>query len=366
MNILFYYPSNQRTISIESVILKFKSQGHHVILLTQTEKGDLHAELESNGIESHSFFIEKRNSVVYYIKHLLFLIKFCRNNRIDIVYSHLQQANIISVFAQFFCKSKFYICRHHSSVNGADRNFNQTLFDKIINRLARLIIVPSKMVYKQVCEIEGVNPNKVKLIYYGYDFEKYPKPNSNEVDKIRKQYNAKLLLVKVARLVPGKRYDILFNVIKKMVVEDNKDVKLLVISEGPLMSEFKSYIHSNHLSNHIFLLGNKENVIDYLKAADAVPLLSEAEASNSVIKEAGLVKKTVIVCREVGDFEDYIVDKVSGYLIPKVNPEKELYDVIKSIYNNNHISIGENLNHSVLTTFSIESVISSYCNLNTI
>lgn len=364
MNILFYYPSNQRTISIESVILKFKSQGHHVSLLTHTEKGDLHAELESNGIKTYTYVLEKKSSFFYYLKHLFFLISICRKNNINIVYSHLQQANIISVFAQYFCSSKFYICRHHSSVSGSDQNFNQSIFDMIIDKLAKLIIVPSKMVYKQVCEAEGVNPDKVKLIYYGYDFEKYPKPNRNELEKIRTYYKTKLLLVKVARLVPGKRYHVLFEVIKKMVVDEHKDVKLLVISEGPLMAEFRTYIDTNHLSNHIFLLGNVVNVIDYLAAADAVPLLSEAEASNSVIKEAGLVNKTVIVCREVGDFEDYIEHEVSGYLIAKENPESDLYDVLNLLYNDNSINTGEELKKNVLNTFSISTVISSYNTIN--
>ncbi len=362
--ILFYYPSNKRTISIESLIIGFKYQGYQVILLTQSDESELHEQLHKNEIETYTYVIKKNKAIIYYFRHFLYLIKFCKKNDINIVYSHLQQANIISVFAQFFCSSKFYICRHHSSVSGSERNFNQSLFDKVINKLAKLIIVPSKMVQKQVCEVEGVNPNKVKLIYYGYDFEKYPKPNQNEVKKIRLQFSAKLLLVKVARLVPGKRYNELFNVLKKMVIDENKDVKLLVISEGPLMAEFKTYIDSNHLINHIFLLGNVENVIDYLAAADVVPLLSEAEASNSVIKEAGLVSKTVVVCRNVGDFEDYIEQQINGYLIPKDNPERDLDEVLNLLYNENPRYIGDGLKKSVLNTFSIDAVISSYYNLN--
>ena len=111
MNILFYYPSNKRSISIESIIIGFKNQGHHVILLTQSEEAELHEELRENRIDYSTYVIEKNNSLLYYFKHLLFLIKFCRINKIDIVYSHLQQANIISVFAQYFCNSIFYICR---------------------------------------------------------------------------------------------------------------------------------------------------------------------------------------------------------------------------------------------------------------
>lgn len=365
MNILFYYPSNKRTISIESVIIGFKNQGHHVILLTQSEESELHEELRKNSINFSTYVIEKNNALIYYFKHLLFLIKFCRINKIDIVYSHLQQANIISVFAQFFCNSRFYICRHHSNVSGSDKNFNQSLFDKLINRFSKLIIVPSKMVYKQVNEVEGVSNNKIKLINYGYDFNKYPSPNIIEVEKIKNEFKSELLLVKIARLVPGKRYNILFSVINKLVNE-GMDIKLLVISGGPLFQELEEYIKVNHLENNIYLLGEKSNVIDYLCASDVVPLLSEAEASNSVIKEAGLVSKCVIVCKGVGDFEDYIVDGDSGFLIDKENPTSDLLKHLSDIYSQkvDIKRLGNKLHESVLENFSIENVIEKYDILN--
>lgn len=364
--ILFYYPSNKRTISIESVILAFKEEGHNVILLTHSEEHELHEELKKHGISTYSYNIKKDQSLLFYLKHLVFLVKFCKINNIDIVYSHLQQANIISVFAQYFCKSKFYICRHHSSVSGEDNNFFQSMFDRIINKLARIIIVPSSAVYRQLHEVEKVNKNKIKLIYYGYDFNKYPLPNMDEVEKIRTEYKSKLLLVKVARLVPGKRYFLLFEVIKKLILEKQLDVKLLVISEGPLFIDFQNYIKQNNLQNNIFLLGNKANVIDYITAADVVPLLSEAEASNSVIKEAGLVKKAVIICDNVGDFGDYIIQDESGLFMNKENPSNDLYNYLSDIYSNKYDTnlLGKNLHSRVINMFSIDRVISNYNELN--
>lgn len=358
-NILIYYSANNSTIAIESIIILFKKQGHKLYLLTQAKTGELHYKLENEDIITKSIYLDKKLSILYYFLHFIYLIRFCKKNKIEFVFSHLQQANIISVFAQFFCKSKFYICRHHSSTDGADYNFYQTLFDKIINKLAKIIIVPSKAVYNQVCNVEKVKQNKVKLINYGYDFEKYPKPNFFTVNEIRKKYVTKLLLVKVARLVPGKRYIILFDVIKNLVINKNRDIKLIVISDGPLFDEFKLYVNTNNLTDNIFLLGNVGNVIDYLAAADIVPLLSDAEASNNVIKEAGLVKKTVIVCKNVGDFEEYIENEKSGYLISKENPAPELTQLFEN-FNTELPRLGDALYKNVLQKFAIENVIEDY------
>ena len=139
-----------------------------------------------------------------------------------------------------------------------------------------------------------------------------------------------------------------------------------MISEGPLFSSFQNYIKQNNLQNNIFLLGNKSNIIDYLDAASAVPLLSEAEASNSVIKEAGLVKKCVLVCKQVGDFEDYISNNVSGLFMDKDNPSSDLEKYLNELYNGqiDKDKLGNKLYENVNYTFSINQVISDYTYLN--
>lgn len=366
MNILVYYPSNSRTIAIESVILKFKEAGHSLFLLTQTPEGDLHTALEKQGVQTAAAVIPKKAAPVYYLRHILFLRRYIAANKIDIVYSHLQQANIISVFTQYISAARFYICRHHADRAGASRNFNQDLFDKLINRLAKLIIVPSRKVYQQVTEAEGTNPAKVKLIHYGYDFSKYPLPDAAEVAKIKSDHPAKLLLVKIARLVPGKRYPVLFGVIRELVLNDKLDIRLIAISDGPLMDEYSQWIVANGMQKNIFLLGNRTNVIDYLQAADAVPLLSESEASNNVIKEAALLRKCVLVCDDVGDFNDYIEQGKSGLLLGKTDPATDLKKYLIDLYSGktDRETMGQRIHDNVLALFSIDNVINEYRDLN--
>jgi glycosyltransferase involved in cell wall biosynthesis len=150
------------------------------------------------------------------------------------------------------------------------------------------------------------------------------------------------------------------------LVKEGMDIKLLVISGGPLFNELETYIKDNYLESNIYLLGEKLNVIDYLSASDVVPLLSEAEASNSVIKEAGLVNKCVIVCKGVGDFEDYIVSGESGLLMDKENPMPDLINYLSDIYNEkiNIENLGLKLHESVINNFSIENVLEKYASLN--
>ncbi|HRG51203.1 MAG TPA: glycosyltransferase family 4 protein [Bacteroidia bacterium] len=365
-NILFYYPSNRRTIAIESLIIKFHEQGNRLNLLTQSAEGDLHEELKKQGIHTYSHFIEKKNAALYYLKHIIFLAQFCRKNKIDIVYSHLQQANIVAVFAQFLTKSKFFICRHHSDKMRLDYNFNQNLFDKIINRLSKVIIVPSQKVYDEVTRLEKVPPRKVKLIRYGYDFSKYANPDPELVNAIREKYKARLLILKIARLVPSKRHILLFEVLNVLIKKEQMDIKLIAISDGPLMNSLQEYVTSNNLQNNIFILGNQSTVMNYLQAADAIIHVSESEASNNLIKEAALLKKCVLVCKDVGDFNEYIQQDHNGILLDKNEPEEDLKNNLKALYHKklDTSQMGNHLYSTVKSLFSIENVIGSYKEFN--
>ena len=143
MNILFYYHSNYSSVALSSLMIEFRKQAHNVSLLTQTTEGDLHNDVKPFGVNCFSFYPPKENLFNFYLKHIRFLANFVKEQKIEIVYSHLQQANIVSVFAQKFCSARFIICRHHSDSAYVFENKNVKRFDSIINRLGREFIVPS-------------------------------------------------------------------------------------------------------------------------------------------------------------------------------------------------------------------------------
>lgn len=363
--ILFYYTSNQRSIAIESVMLAFKEQGHSVCLLTQSEKGALHQYCQEQGIPSFAFSPLKKNAVLHYLRHIRFLIKFIKKEHIDLVYSHLQQANFVAVYASKFCRAKVYVCRHHSDTHlGENKNLRRQ--DAAINKHAKVIVVPSKKVYNEVLQ-EGVPASKIKLIPYGYNFAQYAKPNNGLVEEIKTNYSGKLLLLSVARLVPDKRHEITIKAMAKLVHDVGFDVKLLIISEGPEKEKLQQLITQCQLSNHVFLLGYKNNVVDYLSAADVVVQMAETEASNNLVKEAALFEKPVIVCKNVGDYDEYMIHLQNAFLLPKEEPVDQLVETLHDIIKNKYklAFIGSQLKKTVIEKFAIENVIAAYTELNT-
>lgn len=369
--ILFYYPSNKRTVSLETAILELRNLGYEVLLLTIDKESDLHEQLRKEGIKCYSANIYCSNSIRFYQKNICYLISFCKQNRIDSLFSHLQTSNLISVIAQFFIQADVFAFRHHFKFNKdhfgipIKVNKNEMIGDKIINRLAKRIIVPSKGVYDGILNHEKINKEKLQIIPYLYDFSKYGSPNLENVKKIQKRFPARLRIIMVSRLIPFKRHMMIFSVIRQLVNRDY-DIKLIVLDDGPEKKNLQKYIDDYHLENHIFLIGFRRDFLDYMKACDLIIHPSLTEASNSVIKEIGLMEKAVAVCKDVGDFDEYIIDKENGFLMDLINPMDDAKTIIDFLYLHKSVipTMGRKLRIAVIEKFSTNSnTISKYSQL---
>ncbi len=368
--ILVYYPSNKRTNQLETVILEYYKRGFDICLLTTIEKGDLHYELEKNGVKTFSNVVNKNNSILYYILQINYLIKFCKNNNISIVLSNLQHVNFIAVFAQFFIKSKVIVFRHHFKFNKIDSSIKvnkmEVFFDKVINLLAKKIIVPSYSVYNGMKNFEKVNMNKVSIIKYVYNFNNYNKPNKDKVAEIKNKYTAKMRLIMCSRLIPFKRHIIIFPIIKELV-NKGYDIKMFVLDEGQEEENLKKYIKQNNLENNIIMLGFINDFLDYMAASDIMIHPSLTEASSSAAKEMAIMSKTIIACKGVGDFDDYIINKENGILLEQHKCSKELKGVLVNMYESKlYIEYGNELKENVVNMFKVsEENFKPYLNILT-
>jgi len=240
-------------------------------------------------------------------------------------------------------------------------SMNAKIFDYIINKRAKFIIVPSALVYKQVVNIEKVDSKKVFLIPYTYNFNLFPKPSKEITNEIKKSFLHDLTGVVVTRLVKGKGIEEILQVTKNLN-ETGFDFGLIIVGDGELNDYIKEYISANNLTDKILLTGHINNVIDYINSVDLMILLSNNEASNNVVKEAAFCEKTSIVCKGVGDFDDYIINGVNGFSVEKENKVEQTIFIIKKIFKNKKLllSMGIKLRDCVISKFSIENNIDKY------
>jgi glycosyltransferase involved in cell wall biosynthesis len=364
MNILFYSPFNNRSRDTESLMFAFRNQGHKVISLSQAEGIHIHPYLSSQGIETLTHLVENKTGLWYYIRHIFFLVNICRQRKIDIIYSHLESANFVSAIAQFFMPARVFINRHHID-EAALQGFDNSLFYRLTYRLARKIIVVSGRAAQYMEKVENVPRSKIIKINLAYDFSLYAMPNPDKVLEIRRDVGSKLVLLTVCRLTKYKRADLSIKLLKTLV-HVGMDVKLILLGSGEEEVNLKKLAEAEGVMDKMVMPGYVANVIDYLAASDFLIHPSVLESSCVIVKEAGITDKPVIVCNGVGDFDEYLVHDVNGFITAKDNFVSEAMEIIKSNYLNKLKLelIGRNLHQRVLELFSVDKIIHQYDTLN--
>ena len=363
MKILFYYPSNKRTIAFNSVMKKLKEKGYDMHLLTTCEEGVFHEDCRNLGVKVFSNSIKSAFSLFYYLRQILFLIRFCKKNQIEVVLSNLQHVNFIAVFAQYFIKAKVVIYRHHFNYTNLlaeglvveKKNKNESFFDRVINRRAKKIVVPSFSVKEGMVKYENANPEKISVMQYLYDFSMYNKPDPKKAEELKGKYDAKLIVLMCARLIKLKGHIHVFNAINTIIKEHHADIKMLVLDDGPEKDKLEEFIVKNQLQDHIFMLGYCSDIESVMACCDLMIHPSLTEASNSAVKEMALQGKTCVVCDGVGDFSDYFINRVNGFLIDPNNAENEIIRIVTDVYSDKEMlkRMGSELRNTVMERFGV-------------
>jgi glycosyltransferase involved in cell wall biosynthesis len=299
------------------------------------------------------------------------LARFCRRHDVEAVFSNLQHANFIAVCAQYLTRARVIAFRHHFKFvfpgDGIplEPNRMEQIFDKVINRLARTIVVPSRGVYDGMQAVESVDMSRVEILPYMYDFDRYRRPNTEAVSAIRARFPARLTLLMSARLIPFKRHALVFRVIRDLVGE-GLDLRMLVLDDGPERESLEGFIKAHGLYDRIIMLGFRRDFVDYMAAADILVHPSLTEASSSVVKEMGLLGRTAIVCEGVGDFDEYLEHGRNAFLVPRATSGSEIAEIIRELHARPErlVPLGRSLRSTVLERFSVErESVDRYLNL---
>lgn len=357
-NILLYYLPNKRSVATETLCTEMNKTGNRLIVLTHWHRDEIHEQLDKLGVENYAKTYTSRFYLFNAIRHFFYLLSFCRKHKIHAVWSNLNDCSLVAVFAQYFLKARVVVFRHHFHRNIKTEGFssihpNEKKMDRLIGKMAKEIVVPSEEVMNGMVEYEKIPAKKISILHYMYDFGHYARPDEGTVIKIREEFSAKLLIITASRMNKMKRHALVLPVFNKLIRE-GLDIKVMLLDHGEEQDNLETYVKENGLSDHIFFVGLKVNIIDYLTAADLVVHPSETEASSSLVKEAGWVKKPVIVCSGVGDFDEYISHGHNGFLVQPPDEAAEFEKYIRYIYENPSAGkrMGEALHVKVVEEFT--------------
>ena len=111
-------------------------------------------------------------------------------------------------------------------------------------------------------------------------------------EKMNEEYQAKIKLISIGRLVNQKGYDRLISVVKEL---KNKfdNFEIWVLGDGEKRKELEKYIEKYELEDYFKLKGFKNNPYTYIKKADAFICSSRSEGFSTVATEALILDKPI-------------------------------------------------------------------------
>lgn len=105
----------------------------------------------------------------------------------------------------------------------------------------------------------------------------------------------------------------LINVFSKLI-NDNKNIELWIIGDGPDKKEAEKIISEKKLENNIKMLGSRKNPYPYINKSDYIILVSKYEGFPVIYNEAIILNTPIITTIDVTD--DYItIPNRFGYII---------------------------------------------------
>lgn len=291
------------------------------------------------------FTVPSKKESIY--NNIRSLNKIMKDNKFDIVHSHMAKSNFIIMKLAKKNNVQIRIAHSHQSMNieGTLKKIVYKIMQFLNRKYANIFLGCSDaaLIYGFGEKILSDKYFSV-VVHNAIDLKKF-KFNNFYRKKLRKKYNIsenQILIGSIGRFTFQKNQLFLLDVVKK-IVKKNSDFKLLLVGEGELENDYLEYIKSNRLEQNIILEQPQNDIYKYYSAFDIFAFPSRFEGLGIVVIEAqasGLncvISKNIPFDVKISDLVDYVdidskekwYDKIVNF---KKNPNRN-YDLSKSDYN---------------------------------
>jgi len=207
----------------------------------------------------------------------------------------------------------------------------------------------------------GIRQERFDVLYNGVDCKRFqPVKDKNDLRRRLALPLDTFILVCPASLTPIKDHHFALNALARAQSQQPSKILLLLIGDGPLREQLTIQIKTQNLTDKVKLCGRKNNVSEYLSAADAMLLPSRLEGMSNAILEA-MSTGLPVIAREVGGNPELIEHKVTG-LLCHGDSVSEMSDLITLLVQNAALrsELGKKAREVTVQKFSLEKMIERY------
>lgn len=274
----------------------------------------------------------------------------------DIAHVHLFPAQYWVVFAKQISGAKTQLVfTEHSTSNKRIRFFMSRFLENYIYKKYSKIIAITQEVKEVLLSHLRVEKNSIAVILNGVDVFKFQNAKSLKRSNLYLE-NKDFVIVQVSSF----KYPKDQSTVIKALIYLPKEIKLLLVGDGPLRKECEELVSQLGLCERVNFLGNRTDVPNILKTADVVVLSSYYEGM-SLSSIEGMASGRPFVASDVPGLSSLI--NGVGLLFP-VGNEKTLASLLIKLERNTKLyqDTVENCLKSA-EKFDIETMINHYITL---
>lgn len=271
--------------------------------------------IESNGVKV--FTVTARS--LFSLHRWRWLIRFFKQEKIDIVHSHLLYANILASVAGYIARIPV-VCTLHSThtERGWRLRLLKALEDFCLQNFAtRILAVGQEVATAHLHRYKG---RQVDVIPNGI-----PEPAevpSQTRERLRSELagdESNLIIITVGRFEPSKGYHDMVNAFQ-LLQKKNRQSKLVMVGSGSLHESIRSQVENLDLGQSVVLAGERHDIPQLLASSDIFASSSHREGLPLSLLEA-MMAELPIVATSVGDIP-HVVTEDMGIVVPPRHPEE--------------------------------------------
>lgn len=341
------YPPYINGVSTSVYMLKhaLEKKGHQVYIVTVNDDTTKYKLEEDNkiiripGIPTGIY--DYRLTGIYPLKAINVVKKW----NLDVIHSHTEFG--VGTFARIIAKQfgipliHTYHTMYEDYIHYITKGYFQKSSKKIVEYLtlfycdktANELIVPTKKTYDLFKKKYKVEKN-IYIVPTGIEVERFYKENVDQeaVEKLKKDLGIKkndFIVTFVGRIAKEKNVDFLIDAHRDLV-KKNKNIKLIIIGDGPELSVFKNKVSKTNLNNNVIFTGRIpwEKVPVYYQLSSVFATASTTETQGLTVIEA-MAGGVAPVCIDDESFKTVVIDDLNG----KIFKNKRQYkNIITKLY----------------------------------
>ncbi|WP_163183094.1 glycosyltransferase [Neobacillus sedimentimangrovi] len=360
MKVLHLNAGNESGGGMVHILSLLKELNKDEFFLGLFEKGIFEEKAKAAGIHTVTFEQTSR----YDLSILFKIIKFIKEEKIDILHTHGPRANLYGYLIKKFTSVIWMTTVHSDPRNDfLGRGVKGKLFTQlnlaVLKKPDHYFAISKR--FTEMLEEFGVGTQKITTIYNGIDFSFTPnKKLSREELKLSVE---DFVILMVARLDPVKRHKLAIDAVEK-AIQLHPQIKLLLVGDGPLKDDLRKLIKEKGLEHCVTLFGHREDVDAFYDVADITLLTSQTESFPLVLLESAR-SCTPVITTDVGGVGEMIPDSSYGFIV-RGDEKEEIVSAISTAVKlkekDNLSNMGIKFYNYVSKRFSLESFAKSIYN----